>query len=840
MKVPTLTTYRTQAPTTTQATSRAQANPAAFGAGLGQAISQFGAVLEQRRKQSQDLDIRRQAAQEATQLQLDFHERQKQAPLGAEGFTQATLGDYTERHQQILEDLRSRGFSEEAVADMDLRLAGMRDNLVGQSLRFQDQSWQTKIASDLEETGMHLTQLASMNPYDLDAAIEELNEAVDGLDNLTAIQRQEFKDRNAKAIRIAAGLGLAAQQPDAVVSALTGGQGGSYRDAVRRHESGGAGGAARNPRSSAKGYYQFLDGTWADLVRNNPGSGLRMDGRGDRAQEELAMDLFEAQNSQVLARHGLPPTRANMYAMHFFGEGDGPKVLRAADDTALSDIVSPEVMAANPHLAGKSVGWAKAWTRRVVGAGTGMPKDGKTGDPVLDSLDAQERLQVLNHARTQLNQAQAQQRAELDVMTNNASAAYLSTGEYTGPEPTYDMFIQSYGPVRGEQEYSEFQRTREVGAFISGMRTASAADIAEQLAALRPTDTGTPTYATDLAVFDRAQAAANRVQQMRQDDPANYIMTNFPSVQEAWNSGDMSAGYAAMNEAYDQLGILPMDRVPMSEGHLARVNDALRSMTPEQKLRELTQWRQTMGPLFQNGLEQIAKGGLPVEAYLSGLVTDSPAHAAVAANVLRGMEILEHDPSRRPSQTEVNRTFRETMGVAQQALNPLAADAMNKAATALYVFRGGSPEATEFNVGLYEQSLREVVGGSAEDTDTGIVDVGGPSRLFNVLSGSILTPYKTILPSGVTGTQFRDWIDGLSMNDIESLGNGSPTYEYGNVATAEDIVREGEFVRVSTDEYIVLMDSDGLPLRAGATDEYFRMRLTRDVILGGESVDAIP
>ncbi len=143
-----------------------------------------------------------------------------------------------------------------------------------------------------------------------------------------------------------------------------------YYAAIRSAESGGND-AARNPNSSATGRYQFTAGTWAEVAKRHPELGLTPDGRLDPVQQERAIRAFTADNARGLASAGVAPDRGNLYAAHFLGLGDARKVLRAAPDAQLTDLLSPAVIEANGFLRGMSVSDFRAWTARKTGGNGG-------------------------------------------------------------------------------------------------------------------------------------------------------------------------------------------------------------------------------------------------------------------------------------------------------------------------------------------------------------------------------------------------------------------------------------------------------------------------------------
>lgn len=135
--------------------------------------------------------------------------------------------------------------------------------------------------------------------------------------------------------------------------------------------------------SSAFGPAQFTDGTWIDTVKKHAPDvfssvkGNRQELLQMRTDPKFHMQMAEAftnENAKILSDAKLPINDQNLYAMHFFGQGAGPKVLAAAPDTPISDLVGAEAIRANPHLKGMTAGQAVAWAGNTInkqGGGTG-------------------------------------------------------------------------------------------------------------------------------------------------------------------------------------------------------------------------------------------------------------------------------------------------------------------------------------------------------------------------------------------------------------------------------------------------------------------------------------
>lgn len=143
-----------------------------------------------------------------------------------------------------------------------------------------------------------------------------------------------------------------------------------YFTAIRSAESGGND-AARNPRSSATGRYQFTEDTWNGLARQYPALGLTADGRTDPAQQERAIRVFTRDNAKVLSQSGIPVNPGTLYAAHFLGAGGARQALSAPDETAMAAVVGPGVVDANPFLADMTVGDFKAWAASKGGGSNG-------------------------------------------------------------------------------------------------------------------------------------------------------------------------------------------------------------------------------------------------------------------------------------------------------------------------------------------------------------------------------------------------------------------------------------------------------------------------------------
>lgn len=120
--------------------------------------------------------------------------------------------------------------------------------------------------------------------------------------------------------------------------------------------------------SSAHGYGQFLNGTWANMIREYGerhgvvGAAQMSDVqanapalRNDRSLQAAMLAEFTHDNMERGARLGGPDPDANVYAFHNLGQGDAARFLAAMRSNAgaeVGTVLSPQVIRGNPSLYG--------------------------------------------------------------------------------------------------------------------------------------------------------------------------------------------------------------------------------------------------------------------------------------------------------------------------------------------------------------------------------------------------------------------------------------------------------------------------------------------------------
>jgi hypothetical protein len=119
---------------------------------------------------------------------------------------------------------------------------------------------------------------------------------------------------------------------------------------------------AQNPRSSAYGANQFIASTWNEFARANPDLFRGMSQEeilSSRSNPELSAQATQwnaRRNSEVLSNANLPVNDATLGVAHMFGPQGAVQLLRSSPTARMEDVVSADVLRANPNLAGRTVG----------------------------------------------------------------------------------------------------------------------------------------------------------------------------------------------------------------------------------------------------------------------------------------------------------------------------------------------------------------------------------------------------------------------------------------------------------------------------------------------------
>lgn len=803
---------------------------------LASVVSKYAEDAAQEAKKRELFEVQKLLVDETNALQLDFEAKTSAEPLGATDFTPRINSEYQLRHEDLANGLRERNFSEEAIQEFSTRLGTIRSQYVARAIDFQDKSAFAKVSTDISKMAIGLSQYATTNPGAVQSSLDELQVALQnsGLDEIEQLQAFE---QNKQIILHGARQGFALQNPETII--------GLFDPEDPLAPAGSSNIELTNldaPRKAVADGFTAV-GFRAPVIAGFLGNFDIEDGytgkEGDGGNAGGIAQWTDERRDNFVAQYGKDPTKASVEEQVKFAvwEMQNPSeagmtvdqrdaILNAKTAEEAAELIdkyyerssgahrSQRIEAAKKYVKVMAHADATVEQLETPGATVVTDENGLTGIPIIDLSTGPERMQMLAWAKSHKSESNSQERAGIEVTHQNAVNAYLTTGDYAGPKPSVEDYTRIFGPVVGPQKFAELSNAQETGKSIQQFKTLPVDQIETQVEALRPKDTASPTYTEELQAYNRAREAADGILKARADNPSGYLFSTFPNVakqlQEADEPQERKVAYAAISEAYKKIGIAPDKRYLLTEQQAKELQDKYSGMSPAQKIRQLSEWSNELGELFDPFMRQMTINGhgAGADVVMHGLLRRHPNGFATMSQILAGQAILKDDPARRPNGGVVNTQFKDTLGSAISILNPAASRIYNEAAAAIYVANGGQTDGgTLTDPELYAKALRLAVGGFPDNEDSGIVDM---------TQGAVKD--WTILPLRTTEQQFTNWVERLTPGTLErlSLERSPPLYRSGNPAPLEDIIDEGVFVAIAPNHYIIKMASDGNPLKTAS------------------------
>ncbi len=222
-------------------------------------------------------------------------------------------------------------------------------------------------------------------------------------------------------------------------------------------------------------------------------------------------------------------------------------------------------------------------------------------------------------------------------------------------------------------------------------------------------------------------------------------------------------------------------------------------------------------------LAEVSKNS-PTAAIIGGLVSETGISGA-ARDAVDGLA-LRREPgfqSVAPSKTETRGAITSAFGAALSGA-PKTETALTDAANAVYEVRARKLQLTQFDAGVWDQALREVVGERqiGEKTYGGIVE-------NDVSWGS---ERKIILPPFVAKDSWREVIDTAQQSDFDAAGLGKPVGVNGNPVSLSRL-KNATLVQTGSGRYMLSLGDPDTPgqeqwvMRGDASGQPFELDLYR-------------
>lgn len=867
MEVPVRRTPGTQVATQTRGYADAalvDLGPIAQGLGkIAEAskAKQLQAAEEARKLQlaQEKFDLNKRLLEERQRMTEDYQARKLDPARSIDTFAEDLDLDYEAAHNAILEEYWNQGYDEELLADMASQLGGVRTTFFTNGLEYQATSLASRAMTDLDKMNVMASQSVATNPDSFAEMDQFIQENVDLNPYLTPQQKEAAKANGRATLIGSGGKALAKLQPDLVFELLD--PTGEWRAAEQVTP------AAVGTSVTAKaGSWQSVATTVANelgldagevaaVMSFETGGTMNPNIQGGDGGRYLGLIQFGPEEQRKYGiKVGSTPEQWSQAILGFMKDRGFKPGMGIEDfySTILAgspgrynatDSNGTNVTNAIPRILKDHGPKAKAWLESALetvdpGASTAnqspaldmaetapttpqsgpfAPNMGQTGNALLDAMTGEQRIQVLGWAMESVKQQQVAEKSAMDVVINNIKAEALSNGEVATAIPSEAEVLRVYGPVAGPQVWAEVQQTLQVGKSIQTFRTMDGASIQAKLNGLKPTP-GSDTYATELQIYEAAQKAASQILQEREDDPAAYVMKHFPSVAAAAEKGE-GAYYAALDRAFEQLGIDPQQVSPMPKASADKIAKDWGLMDPSAKVQFFMDNFKTMGEdRFQKFVRDMRGTPAEKEARIFALLGPTTGRTTIT-RVLEGMEVIRKDSARRPDFNKLRTNFREQAFSALGNLDADTSGAIQDAAAALYVMNGGDP--ANIDAEIYEESLQVAMGGRQ------IADMTNKTWGWNEIVKD-----QTILPPNVTKKQFENWIESRKPGDLTALSVRGlpPLYGDGKTKVAlQDIIDYGVFVMLAPDLYGIKMATDGGKL-VDETGQAFVVRIGKGTI----------
>lgn len=413
----------------------------------------------------------------------------------------------------------------------------------------------------------------------------------------------------------------------------------------------------------------------------------------------------------------------------------------------------------------------------------------KTGNATVDALAPDQKLRVLQMARTMAHQDMEGARTALNLRVQDSQAEYMARGTATNP-PMEAEFMRAYGQAEGLVRFRALQDVATLGGQVQQIKTLPEADLRRTLVE------SVPQMGEGFAERERNHQilirAVEQVRKARTDDPIKTALANpaygikplttFANPQAI--ATDLGARGAAMERIARDYGTPP---VVMTEKEAEQFGTYLDSQQPADKARVLGQVSAAVGPVGMQSISAQLKEKNSTLAIAGALASrETTAGNSAAKLYLEGKEMLGEKRAKIDAAAETGIKARIFAAVDGVYLSPQARDAAADATFGIYakLKTEGSDDV--------ERALRLATGGLMDFNGAKVAKpYGWPDARFS-------DAMKTVIPAGITAAGGEYLVAGqkVAAQDFARMLPGARLQTYGDgsylVKAGNDVVRRAD------------------------------------------------
>lgn len=397
----------------------------------------------------------------------------------------------------------------------------------------------------------------------------------------------------------------------------------------------------------------------------------------------------------------------------------------------------------------------------------------QTGDPVVDRLNKQQKLELFTEAYAYSAQKCSQVQSELQISVKNSLAAAAVDGSDPNA-PTEDMFVAAYGEKIGHEQYASFKRSFDTAATQYSYRFMSPENMMADVENARPSP-GDPDYAERKQAAEIRLKVAQEINKERQNDPIGSAIAGQQFGIEPLNFDNASQ---MIEQLKTRVMIAPTVSAYWSVPQVLFSNQEAKALVavldraPVSDRVEILS--QIAGAVGESGVAMISRqlkdGDRKSAVAMAGMGMNNQSGISVGEKYLRGMDAIE--------QKRVKIDPKVESGIVA-TMNNLIGDDPQEDTAGVFTSPEAAKDMVELATGVY--AFQALSGESNNPTDAMTSAVGGEVHSYR--------GKKIVLPKGVTDSSvFNPDISEAVATQSKFINKMKGVFYFGGVAmTAQEL-----------------------------------------------------